>query len=212
MHSNSQVKKVLDFLRKNPQRDFNATTIDRCLYGGKDYKKDKKRISTIKIILYRLTIKGKICRTQRGFYQAYTDFSLLHQIEHPPTMLHGIMLECKTTNTLQKYIQGIPSNEYTDESIMLLGALGFFPTTNYRYYRDFWFEGRKITVTVHLMGKIDVYINSTKNPISYPDFLKILTYLDGVLEQLAPFSDREVVDLLEVGVANLTSPNRPFNH
>ncbi len=201
MHSNSQTKKVLDFLRKNAQHEYNANTIDRTLLGEKDYKKDKKRIGTIKTILSRLTKQGKISRTKRGFYQANIDISLLHQLENPPLMLHGIMLECKTTKKLQKHIQGIPSKEYTTEALQLLNALDFIPSTNYRYYRDLWFEGRKITVTVHLMGKVDVHINSTKNPLSYPDFLKVLTYLGGFLEKLSPFSDRKVVQVLEMGVA-----------
>lgn len=201
MHINSQAKKVLDFLRCHANHSFNAKTIDRCLYGKKDYLKDEKRIGTIKTILTRLVKKGKINRVSRGFYQANIDISMLHQLENPPTQLHGIMLGCRTTEKLQKCIHGIPSKEYTDEALILLFALGFMSTTNHRYHTDLWFEGRKITITVHLKGKVDVYINSTKNPIDYPGFLKILTFLDGYLVNLAPFRDRKVVRLVEVGVA-----------
>lgn len=201
MHSNSQTKKVFDFLRKNAPHDYNAKTIDRMLFGEKDYKKDKKRMGTIKTILSRLVKQGKISRVSRGQYQANIDISLLHQIENPPSTLHGIMLECKTTKKLQKGIHGIPSKEYTEEALQLLNALDFIPTTNYRYYQDLWFEGRRITITVHLMGKVDIHINSNKNPLGYPDFLKVLTYLGGFLEKLSPFSDRKVVQVLEVGVA-----------
>jgi hypothetical protein len=111
------------------------------------------------------------------------------------------MLECKTTKILQKFIDGIPLKQYTDESLMLLHSLGFLSTTNYRYYRDLWYEGRKITITVHLKGKVDVYVNSSDNPLIYPDFLKMLDFLNGFLERIAPFSERKVVKLLEVGLA-----------
>lgn len=201
MHINSQAKKVLDFLRCHANHSFNAKTIDRCLYGKKDYMRDEKRIGTIKTSLTRLVKKGKINRVSRGFYQANIDISLLQQLENPPTLLHGIMLECKTTKKLQKCIQGIPSKEYNAEALILLYALGFEATTNHRYHTDLWFEGRNIKITVHLKGKVDIYINSSKNPIDYPGFKRILVYLDGFFENLAPFRDRKVVRLLEVGVA-----------
>ncbi len=192
MHSDSQTKKVLDFLCRNAPQMYNVKTISKCLHISEQ---------TVKVCLYRLSKQNKISRHCRGFYQANIDISLLQQLENPPTTLHGIMLECKTTKELQKTIDGIPSNQYTDEALILLYSLGFLPTTNHRYHRDLWYEGRKITITVHMKGKVDVYINSSNNPLTYPDFLKMLTYLDGVLEQLAPFSNRKVVDLLEVGLA-----------
>ena len=201
MHSNSITKKVLDFLRKNVPHTYNAKTIDRCLYGGKGYKKDVRRINTIKTILCRLTKKELIARTDRGRYQANIDISLLYKLENPPSLLHGIMLESKTTKQLQKCIDGIPSKVFTDDALMLFHSLGFTDTTNYRYYRDLWFEGRNITITVHLKGKVDVYINSSDNPLAYPDFLNVLRFLDGFLERLAPFSNRKVVEVLEVGIA-----------
>jgi len=201
MHINSHTKKVLDFLRSNANHPYNAKTIDRAIYGKKDYKNDKKRMGTIKTILSRLAKNGTIRRVSRGFYQANINTSMLHQLENPPTLLHGIMLDCRTTEKLQKCIHGIPSKEYTDEALELFFALGFVSTTNYRYHNDLWYEGRKITITVHLKGKIDVYINSSNNPIDYPGFLKILAFLDGYLVNLAPFRDRKVVRLLEIGVA-----------
>ena len=192
MHANSQTKKVLDFLRKNSPHSYNAKTIHKCLDISEQ---------SVKVCLHRLSNKNKIFRDSPGFYAAYIDISLFSQLENPPTKLHGIMLECKTTKTLQKIIDGIPSKEYTDEALRLLDSLGFVSTTNYRYHRNVWYEGRKITITVHLKGKIDVYINSNKNPLTYPDFLKMLDYLNGFLERIAPFSERKVVQLLEVGIA-----------
>jgi len=192
MHSNSQTKKVLDFLRRNAPQSYNAKTISKCLHIPE---------KTVKVCLYRLFKKDKIIRYCRGFYQANIDISLLHKLENPPTTLHGIMLECKTTKTLQKVIDGIPSKQYTDEAVMLFDSLGFLPATNYRYYRDLWYEGRKITITVQLKGKVDIHISSSDNPLIYPDFLKMLDFLNGFLERIAPFGERKVVQLLEVGLA-----------
>jgi len=193
MSSNSAVKTVLDFLRKNAHHSYNVKTISKCLHIPEN---------NVKVSLNRLSKQNKISRQCRGFYQSNIDISLLHQLENPPTTLHGIMLECTTTKTLQKVIDGIPSKQYTDEAVILLGSLGFLPTTNYRYYRDLWYEGRKIIITVHLKGKVDVYINSSDNPLTYPDFIKMLDFLNGFLERMAPFSERKVVQLLEVGLAN----------
>jgi len=192
MHSNSQAKRILDFLRKNAPHAYNAKTISKCLHIPE---------KAVRVSLYRLYKQGEIDRQCRGFYWANIDISLLRQIENPPTMLHGIMLDCKTTKRLQKTIDGIPCKEYTDEALMVLNALGFTPSTNYRYYRVLWYDGRCITITVHLKGKIDIYINSSDNPLDYPSFLRMLTFLDGVLEKLAPFGDRKVVRVLTAGIA-----------
>ncbi len=193
IQSNSQTKRILDFLRKNVPHSYNAKTIHRCL---------KIPINSVKVCLHRLEKKRKIFRDSKGFYAAYTDISLLDQLENPPTTLHGIMLECKTIMQLQKHIDGIPScKEYTEDAIKLLNALDFTGSTNYRYNRVVWFEGRRITITIHLKGKIDIHITSTNNPIIYPDFLRILSYLEGFLEKLAPLQNRKVVQLLQVGVA-----------
>ena len=192
MHSNSQTKKVLEFLRKNAPRPYNAKTISKCL---------KIPLNSVKVSLHRLVKQDIIFCDTPGFYVAYIDISLLSQLENPPTTLHGIMLECKTTFELQKCIDGIPSKEFTDEVLRLFGVLDFLPTSNYRYYKVLWFEGRRITITFQLQGKVDIYINSTNNPIIYPDFLRILSYLEGFLEKLVPLHDRRVVWLLEAGVA-----------
>jgi hypothetical protein len=156
MHSNSQIKRVLDFLCKNVRYPYNTKTISKYLHIPEN---------TVKVSLHRLLKQNKIYRDDRGFYQAYVDISLLSKLENPPTLLHGIMLECKTTEKLQKYKDGIPSHEYTDEALMWFYSLDFLPTTNYRYYKILWFEGRRITITFHLIGKVDVSINSSKNPL-----------------------------------------------
>lgn len=192
MRNNSQTSKILDFLRRNAPRSYNSKAIHNYL----DIPE-----KSVKVVLHRLVKKRKIFRDSKGFYAAYIDISLLSQLENPPTTLHGIMLECKTIMQLQKHIDGIPCKEYTEDAIRLFHALDFTPSTNYRYNRVVWFEGRRITITIHLKGKIDIYINSTKNPLIYPDFLRILSYLEGFLEKLVPLHNKRVVQLLEVGVA-----------
>ncbi len=199
-HTNSIPTKVLRFLRKNAPSQYNCKTIYRHIYP-KDNKIDDKKLGNIKVALCRLKENGEIRRVTKGFYQAKIDLTLLHQLENPATKLHGIMMECRTLKKLQKLKDGIPSKEFNGKALTLFNALGFLPSTNYRYYRNLWFEGRKITITIHLKGKIDVYINSSKNPITYPEFLKFLTFLDGFLEKLAPFRKRKVVRLKQVGLA-----------
>lgn len=200
MHPNSTTKKVLNFLRKHVPHSFNAQTICRCLYGNKS----KDKINAVKVALHRLWKKKRIKRISRGFYQAKIDLSLLHQIENPPTTLHGIMLECKTTKQLQKRIDGdgdIPIKQYTDEMLNLFSALDFQPITNHAYRRTLRYDkGRRITATVHLKGIVDVHIGCSENPLTFHDFLEVLAYLEGFLERLVPFSDREVVKVKQIGV------------
>jgi len=172
MHSASQTKKVLDFLRKNAPQQYNAKTLSKIL---------KIPLNSVKVSLRRLVEQRRLFLDSPGFYVAYIDISLLSQLDNPPTALHIIMLECKTMIGLQKCIDDIPSKEYSDEAFRLFSVFDFIPTSNYRYYKVLWFEGRRITITVHLQGKLDIYIKSTDNPIIYPDFLRILSYLEGIL-------------------------------
>ncbi len=46
-----------------------------------------------------------------------------------------------------------------------------------------------------------VHVGCSKKPLDFPNFQRLLTFLDGFLEVLAPFSNRKLVDLLEIGIA-----------
>jgi len=186
-------KKILRYLQKNLPYSYNVKTLFRAFKG-------EISENAIKQVLHRLGKKNKIQRETRGFYRAKVDANTIHFLETPPTLLHGIMLSCETKQKLQKSIHGIPSQSYNDEALRWFDAMGFLPTTNFRYYKDEWFDGRKVTITFHLKGRIDLYIGCSKNPLSYPDFCKLLDTLNGYLTLWIPV-DKKKVRLLEVGIS-----------
>ena len=61
-----------------------------------------------------------------------------------------------------------------------------------------WAEtDRLITITVHKIGRIDVYINCTNHPVNYFEFRDILKFVEGSITFLRPFSDQRVVEFGE---------------
>jgi len=192
--------KILSILLSQMDCQFNASTIDRMLYGGDDYKKDKKRVSKIRVELSRLVKRKKIVRHKRGFYGAKVTPETLHFLENPPTTLHGIKIECESAIMQQKRIQGISAGDYTNEVKNWLKAMAFEESTNKRFGKVLYWDSRRIRLTVHLSGLIEIFINSSKTPLTYPEFVRLLDYLSGVLDPLTPF-DRREAKLVQVGVA-----------
>jgi len=184
---------ILAYLQKEPKHSFTPRTLHRIF-------KEKILINTIRQALRRLEKKGKLIRETHGYYRAKMTADILHFMETPPTLLHGIKLECQSIQKLQNTIEGITSQNYNDTVLKWFDALGFTPSTNYRYGKELWFDSRRIKITVHLKGLIEIFINSTKNPLSYPEFCKLLDYLNGYLEPITPFDSRNV-RLVQVGAA-----------
>ena len=185
--------KILGYLQKNLPYSYNTKTLYRVFKG-------KISESSIKTELSRLVKKDKIQRESRGFYKAKVTAGTLHFLENPPVLLHGIMLSCETKQKLQNTIHGIPSQSYTNDALNWFEVMHFTASTNNRFYRDLWVEDRKVTITFHLKGKIDIYINSSKHPIDYLAFQKLMDYINGFLSMWIPF-DQKKVHLIQAGVS-----------
>lgn len=197
----TQTKKILNFMRKNAYHEFNAKTLSRIL-----------KISTPKINVYlkRLLDKGNILRTAPGFYKATADMTVLrqNQLSNPPTLLHGILLECDIVRKITKYPQGgspkrkIVILKLSKDLLRWLDANEFvYRDDNHSYFRYVWWENRRITVTVFESCKLHVYVSSTKNPLSFPEFENMLIFLDGFLDAIAPFDEPRLIKLKEIGLA-----------
>lgn len=197
----TQTQKILNFMRKNAYHEYNAKTLSRIL-----------KISTQKVTVYlnRLHNKGVILKTTKGFYKACADMTVVrqHQLTNPPTLMHGILLECIIVRKITKYPQGAPpksQNVITKLSADLVKWLDVndfvFREDNHSWFRFLWWENRRVTLTVFDNCKLHVYVSSSKNPLSLPDFQNLLLYLDGYLDAIAPFKDRRVVRLKEIGLA-----------
>ena len=188
MNSSEQ---LIKFLQQNIRYSYNAPSL---------YKQFKGNIpmNTIRSELRRLEKKGKLLRETRGFYRFKIDEDTLHFLENPHTLLHGIMVSMNTTRKLQNGIHGIPSPNYNNEVLDWLSSIDFKKSTNYRFYRNLWFDDRKVTITIHLKGRIDVYLHCSNHPVSYMEFRDIFNKIEGFLLFLHPFYDQRIV---EVGVA-----------
>jgi len=188
-------------MRKNAYHEYNSKTLSRIL------KIDSKKIN---VYLQRLLNKGLILKASKGFYKASADMTVVrqNQLTNPPTLLHGILLECTIVRKITKDPQGAPpksKNVITKLSAELVRWLDVnefvYREDNYSWFRYLWWENRRITLTVFDNLKLHVYISSSKHPLSYPEFLSLLSYLDGFLDAITPFKDRKVVRLKEIGLA-----------
>lgn len=189
----SNSNKILEHLQKNIPYSYNTRTLYRIFKGKIEY-------NTIKTELSRLVKRGKVQRESRGFYKAKATLETLYFLENPPILLHGIMLSCNTKEKLQNCIHGIPSQSYTNDALDWFNVMGFLPSTNNRFYNDIWVEDRKVTITFHLKGRVDIYVNSSRHPIDYPGFQKLMDYINGYLDKWIPFDNRQV-HLVQTGVA-----------
>jgi predicted transcriptional regulator len=175
--------KILKYLRNNPRYSYNAKTLETEL---------KENINTIRSELRRLHDKGFIHRETHGFYRVKLDSEVLYNLENPPTLLHGIMVSMKSySQKLQNNIHGISA---------ILCNFGFKQGTGRnkkRWTKSFFYEDdvdRRVTVTVHMIGRIDVYVNCSNHPVNYFEFRDILKFVEGNLSVLGPFGDQRVVE------------------
>ena len=195
----TQMQRVLNFMRKNAHHEYNAKTLARIL------RLDPNKV---KVYLNRLHNKGIILRVDKGVFKAACDIAVIrqNQLEHPPTLLHGILLECTIVRRVTKWGQGTPpsaENCYQNgglEKWLLAHEFGY-RDDNHSWFRYVWWNGRRLTFTVFSTDKLHVYFSSTRNPVSYDEFELLLSFLDGYFEEIAPFKDRRVVRLREVGLA-----------
>lgn len=195
----TQTQRLLNFMRKNAHHEYNARTLSRILKMGEN---------KVKVYLNRLHNKGLILRVDKGMYKAVCDLAVVrgNQLENPPTLLHGILLECTIVRHVTKWGQGAPpqqKNCYVENGLeKWLESHEFaYRSDNHSWFRYVWWNGRRLTFTIFSTDKLHVYLSSTRNPISYDEFELLLSFLDGYFEEIAPFKDRRVVKLKEVGLA-----------
>ena len=185
MQSRDVAEKILNFLKNNPIYSYNAPTIYKKLHG-------EIPINSIRSELRRLCEKKLAIRELRGFYRVNISPEALYYLERPPTLLHGIMVSMNTASKLQKAIHGITSTNYKKD----LKNLGFKEKTNNRLIKALYYHNditRLITITVHEKGRIDIYLNCSKQPVNYFEFRDILNFCEGKLDFLSPFLDQRVI-------------------
>lgn len=197
-------KKILEIMQKDPRCHYTATMLDRLFYKGeqKDYvkKKRSKEIQKITTELNRSLRRGKIVKHSRGYFSLKITPATLKFLENPPITVHGLKLECRAKQILQKTILRITANNnkiYTKEMLDWFKAMSFKESTKYRWFKRIPWEGRGLEVTVHLNGLIEIWVKSSELPLSYPDMVRLCSYLNGFLSTLKP----EDIMVRQIGVA-----------
>ena len=196
-------QQLLTVLESNPRCQYNAYGIYATLFKEKNRYVDKKKIAVIRTGLKRLSDRKKINRKDRGFYQAKAIPTVLKQLENPDVSLHGIKLECQLAENNTLGVEGITSqnNNISDWLVSRkYDAIG-----GNRWFVNEWWENRKITITIHSKGLVEIFIQASENPLVFPDFLRCLDWLNGYFVGVTPFKRRDV-RLVQVGVA------RDFEH
>lgn len=189
---NKQINEtILNFLKKNPQYSYNAPTLFKTFKG-------LIKLGSIRCELRRLNEQKKITRETHGFYRIRLTEDVVYTLENPPMLLHGIMVSMNRIKKLQKQILAIPAQSCSLDvgDINRLKTMGFRSVSNNRFTMFFNYENdlfRKITITVHGNGRIDIYINCSNHPINCPELSDILKYSEGCISFLGCFSEKKVI-------------------
>lgn len=184
-------QKILFFLKNNPNYSYNAPTLFKMFNG-------KIKLNSIRCELRRLHEQKKITREVHGFYRIRLTEDVLYNLENPPMLLHGIMVSMNRIKKLQTRIDTIPADSCSldVDDIDRLKTLGFRVVSNNRFSMFFYYDNdpfRKITITVHGKGRVDIYVNCSNHPVDCPVLSNILNFCEGRLSFLGFFSEQRVV-------------------
>ena len=182
--------KILKFLKNNPQYSYNAPTLQEKLHI---------KINTVRSELRRLHEKGLISRQSHGFYRYKLDAEALYYLEHPPTLLHGIMVSMKCVRKLQNGIHGISASncKIFDD----LDRFGFELRGNNKFVKKIYYRDdvdRLITMTFHPgVSRLDIYVNCSNHPVNYFEFRDMLNFCEGKVDFIGPFMNQRIVQFGE---------------
>ena len=201
--------RILELFKADPRTEYNATTIDRILHPQTHYKKKerKKELSKIRMELHRMAKKGLIEHDHRGFYSLRLTSRTLAQFDHPPLLCHRIHMTTTMlkSGTQQKTMVGddFEWKNFDEKAVIrYLVNAHYQKTTNDRYYKQIYVDGRRVTVTAHPKSKnrtLEVSINCTNNPMQYPDFIGVINSVKGYIMDICEFR-LVYLDLIECNV------------
>lgn len=193
-------KRILSVLKSDPKTEYNATTIDRILYGKIRYDKTQrqKNIKQIRKELKRLTERGLVVNPQKGYYALRISSKTLHLLDNPPVVCHGIKIEATMTSIglPQTSIQGITFEKTVRDLKWWLAMKHFTETTNKRWTKRFFWEGRFITLTIHpSCGLVEIWIKCSDNPMDFSSMYRFREYMKGYLSEITDLSDAKIREI-----------------
>jgi len=110
--------------------------------------------------------KSPIVRVHRGWYRGKMQEEFLAGLELEKKLgLHGIKFEgkCHRGNSPYSFVRAA-ARKYRKRGI----------------YYDF-FDERKVTITVHSMGLVEVFISTSADPMSFMEFDRFISWMRGLL-------------------------------
>lgn len=168
---------IQDYLRSISPHAVNGKEVARRL---------NLNYNTARSYLARLSNEGEIKKTHRGLYRAVLDVDSLRRAsaaEDVDIRLHGLKLEGRLC------IKD-PGGYFADADTFRPPGKTVFDD-DFRETFQSVFEGRSMTITIHRAGKskglVEIFLKTTKIPMSVLEFLRWEAYLHGVfplLEQM----------------------------
>lgn len=196
----SMSKRILSILQSDPRTEYNTSTINRILNGKIHYEKAqrKKNLHQIRKELKRLTERGLVVNPHKGYYALRISSKTLHLLDNPPVVCHGIKIEATMTNIGggQTLIQGITFERTEKDLRHWLAMKHFTETTNKRWVKRFFWEGRFITLTVHPnCGLVEIWIKCSENPMDFSSMYRFREYMKGYLSEITDLSDAKIREI-----------------
>lgn len=183
---------IMEILENNAQMQYNAKAIFYAIYGRKaQHIKPhdiKQIVAKIRTELTRLSIRKKIRRKKRGFYQAKPFPHVIQKLENPEVKIHGIKIEINIAENNKKGVLPISADNNTFEDWLVARNFDAIGCNRWKAVR-FW-EDRRITFTVHSGGLFEVFINASSCPLGFSDWVRLLNWFNGFFDPLLFDTDR----------------------
>lgn len=176
-------ERILHFLRAKAPDEFNSKAIAYAL---------KANESSVRKELSRLLKRDTpvMVKDHRGFYRAKLELpEIRKRLLGKPILLHGIKVEGRCLN---------PNTKLLFEAI----------STSKKHYRkrDYYtwaWEGRSVSTTLHQSGFVELWLNTSSNPVDYLAFGRFRSWLEGRIPEY--IGDWELVQV------DISVDSREFN-
>jgi hypothetical protein len=158
--------RIIKYLYEIAPDEVNAHTVSRVLrLNSGSVRKELSRILARK--------DSPLVRTHRGFYRHKVELDLLAKID-----------TCKRIEMHGVQFLGVCLNENTGYSIANAAKHKYRKRGTYQEV----VEDRKVTITVHSNGTVQVFVNASGNPLTFPQFDRLQTWVKAKLDFVDEYS------------------------
>lgn len=182
-------------MEQNPKFKYTAKIMYQILFFDNN-KIDNKLLSQIRTTMTRLHKQKKIRKLKRGYYQIKPSPPIIKKLEDPNIKVHGLKLEYR----LEKHnIFGIDGISAQHNILLYLKNNNYDKVNNHngtflkRYSKNLWWDDRKITITIHNSGLIEMFCSAGDNPLSLPDLFRFYDFLRGLMNPVCSFERNKIM-------------------